>query len=139
MRKDSANKRWAEMEVSGPYDLLFQEADEHGDPVERSKQQFPYSYSAYVTWRKPGTTGPGAHAVYSDRLFQWDSKKHDSLCLKHFGNIGQMWTSRAPAAMEAFLRDYFGKEDLELQLVMEGCNPSNGYPYWVFYYRHTNG
>lgn len=138
MRKATANKMWAEMEASGPYGLSF-EVDENGRPVERSKMQFPYSYSPFVVWRKAGTTGPGEHAVYSDRLFQWDSNKHDSLCLKHFGDRGQMWSSRSPAAIEAFLRDYFGRQDLELQLVMEGCNVASGYPYGVFYYRHTAG
>ena len=24
--------------------------------------------------------------VYSDRLFQWDSKKYNKLCKKHFGD-----------------------------------------------------
>jgi hypothetical protein len=31
----------------------------------------------------------GNQTVYSDRLFQWDSKKHDTLCRKYFGNDGQ--------------------------------------------------
>ena len=25
--------------------------------------------------------------VYSDRLFQWDSKKYNKFCKKHFGNF----------------------------------------------------
>jgi hypothetical protein len=52
--------------------------------------------------------------VYSDRLFQWDHKKHDELCMKHFGNSGQYWDKREPENIEAFLRDYMNDQTLIL-------------------------
>jgi hypothetical protein len=134
-KTSSKNSHLADNDFSTAYSAFGQGVDEYGNPVERTKQQYPYSYSPFVTWRKPGLKGRGEHGVYSDRLLQWDFDKHDSLCQKHFGDKAQMWYSRAPAAIEAFLRDYFNKPELELQLVMEGCNVGNGYPVWVFYYR----
>ena len=111
--------------------------DEYGDPVERPKERHPYNYSSFVTWRKPGTERPGTPAVYSDRLYQWDHEKFDRLCKKHFGDIAQVFYSRSPEAVEAFLRDYLENPAIELELIMEGCNQATGFPVWVFYYRKT--
>ena len=72
--------------------------------------------------------------LYSDRLFQWDYEKHDRLCKKHFGNEGQYWNNRSPKSIQAFLRDYTENQELILVGIMEGCNLSSGYPYWVFMY-----
>lgn len=47
---------------------------------------------------------------YTDRLWQWDSKKHDELCLKHFGDKGQWWSNRSAEKIQAFLCDYIGKK-----------------------------
>lgn len=107
--------------------------DRDGHPVERTKERHPYSYDAFVTWR--GLPNEAAtHAVYSDRLWQWDHAKHDALCLEHFGDKFQSWFGRRPRKVEAFLRDYLGKPDLALGLIMEGCNQGNGYPVWCFFY-----
>lgn len=69
--------------------------------------------------------------VYSDRLRQWDGKKHDSLCKKHFGNEAQYWGGRSPESIEAFLCDYYGKKIL-LCKIEELENSNDGYPYWRF-------
>jgi hypothetical protein len=34
--------------------------------------------------------------------------------------------------LENFLRDYFDNPNLRLIAMMEGCNVSNGYPYYLF-------
>jgi hypothetical protein len=62
-----------------------------------------YNSPQYSNGKKPTET------VYSDRLFQWDTKKHDSLCQKHFGNSGQSWSSRTPEKIESFLSEYLNK------------------------------
>jgi hypothetical protein len=72
--------------------------------------------------------------VYSDRLFQWDSKKHDELCQKHFGNQGQYWSGRSPELIEAFLRDYMDDQSVVLCRIEEHENQSTGYPLWRFDY-----
>jgi hypothetical protein len=74
--------------------------------------------------------------VYSDRLWQWNPKKHDELCQKHFGNQGQYWGNRTPEAIQSFLSEYEGK-DISLCRAEELTNTSNGYPYWRFDYNYT--
>lgn len=90
----------------------------------------PYSYDPFTIWKRQGAAPNDS--VYSDRLLQWDFKKHNELCQKHFGNKGQRWDNRSPELIEKFLQDYLDDPTLSLCEVIEGCNQSNGYPYWCF-------
>ena len=110
--------------------------DEFGNPVEKSKLEHPYSYSGFVLWRG-GENEEVDSTIYSDRLTMWDLKKHNELCLKHFGNKGQHWNNRDPEKIEAFLKDWCEDEGLKLILIMEYCNVSNGYPLWRFDFSKT--
>jgi len=110
--------------------------DERGCVVERSKEDYPYSYDGFVVW---GNNKNANGTVYSDRLFQFDHKKHDDLCMKHFGNKGQYWDKREPKEIQVFLRDFFNSPDLVLSMIMEYCNWSTGYPCWRFDYIHSQG
>lgn len=107
--------------------------DEHGEPVTRTKRTHPYSYDGFVQWdnrhlvRANGT-------VYSDRLYQWDSKKYNKLCEKYWGNQGQYFSGRSPEKIEDFLSDYFGHL-VKLAMIMEYCNQDSGYPVWRFDYQ----
>jgi hypothetical protein len=108
-----------------------------GRRVTRTKQTHPWSYDEFVKWKAPGGLVEKS-GTYSDRLYQQDSKKHDELCLKHFGNKGQYWDQRSPAKIEAFLIDYLDCfEDVKLVRICEGCNQATGYPYWRFDYTYT--
>lgn len=73
--------------------------------------------------------------VYSDRLYQWDSKKHDKLCKKHFGNESQIWSNRDSKKTEEFLRDYFEDDNIVLCKIQQTENKSTGYPLWRFDYK----
>jgi len=106
--------------------------DENGKPIERTPISHPYSYDAYVIW---GKKDKKAHAVYTDRLLEWDWGKHDRLCMKHFGNKGQYWENRDPKDIQAWLRDYNDNQKLILTMVMQCCNVSSGYPIWVLFYK----
>lgn len=93
----------------------------------KTKQSHPYSYDPFTIFKIEGEcTG----SVYTDRLYQWDYKKHNALCQKHFGNEGQYWDNREPEVIQAFLRDYLNKPALVLIKIIEYCNISNGYPVW---------
>lgn len=105
--------------------------DWQGNPVKNTPSKAPYSYDAYVIHKEKQEY---QHVVYSDRLRQWDSKKHDDLCFKHFGNTNQYWDNRKREKIEAFLQDYYGVYNLKLVGVMKGCNVSSGYPYWIFFF-----
>lgn len=102
-----------------------------GNYIKKTPDTHGYSYDPYVVYKNKQEY---EHSVYSDRLFQWDSQKHDSLCKKHFGNQSSYWNNRSNDKIEAFLRDYFDKPNIKLVGVMQGCNVSSGYPYWIFMY-----
>lgn len=74
------------------------------------------------------------HDVYSDRLFQWNYEKYNTLCQKHFSDRSQYWSDRAPENIEAFLREYFDKPLLALQTIHEYTNNATSYPVWQFGY-----
>ena len=106
-----------------------------GERITRTPSSHPYAYDAHFTWKSERfeTTD---HAVYSDRLFQWNSNKFDASVTAVWPENpgGQMFYSRNPVDIQRFLCLYFGK-DVELTGVLQGCNVSNGYPYWIFAYR----
>lgn len=102
--------------------------DWEGNPVERTKHTHPYSYDAYVQHK---VKDKYQQAVYDDRMQQWDAKKYEEAMKNNFKS-GEWWHNRTPEKVEGFLRDYYDKPDLKLVGIMEGCNESSGYPYWVF-------
>lgn len=95
----------------------------------RTKFSHPYNYDPIVQWRNG--TKPN-HTVYTDRLYQWDSKKYNELCRKHFGDEAQYWDlhKRPVERIQDFLRDYLAKPDLVLCIVTEHCNQASGFPLW---------
>lgn len=99
----------------------------HGE--HRTKEEWPYSYSPHYLW---GDKHEGAEAVYSDRLVQWDRESVDRALASvkdlncRYGYWGQQGTSK-------FLSTYFGRS-VHAVAVAEGCNVSNGYPYWIFWF-----
>ncbi len=105
--------------------------DEFGKQIERTPATHPYSYDAFVTYRN-GENNETKEVLYSDRLLQWNHEKTRKLMKKHFKNDGDYYSQRAPKDIEAFLSEYLEK-DIKLILIMEGCNQSSGYPYWVFF------
>lgn len=76
------------------------------------------------------------NVVYSDRLYQWDSKKYNQLCQKHFGNEGQFWNNRQPQKIEEYLSDYLEKK-VKLTQIRQTENASSGYPIWIFKFKET--
>lgn len=111
----------------GYFESRYRWVDPHD---RRTKEEYPYSYSAHYLW---GEAEEGADAVYSDRLAQWDAEKSrdainavaDLKC--RYGYWGQEGASK-------YLSAYFGKP-VRAIAVAEGCNVSNGYPYWIFWFR----
>jgi hypothetical protein len=106
-----------------------------GRPVEKTLDRWPYSYDAYMTWKGDYHKGKG-DAVYSDRLYQWDSKKYDECCRAIWNNEGQYFNNREPKDIERFMCLYFGYK-IKLTGIETGCNYSTGYPYWVFHFENV--
>jgi len=105
--------------------------DRHGNPVEKTKAEYPYSYDEYVVFRL-GKNKEANFTAYSDRLYQWNPKKYDKLCNKYFGSTAEYWNDRKITDIIAFLKDYFDAPELKLILLSETCNAAHGTPYWRF-------
>lgn len=76
--------------------------DEYGNPVERTKNEYPYSYDGFVTYRG-GSNDDVTGTAWSDRLLQWDYEKTRKLMTKHFGGQGDYYYERTPEQIESFL------------------------------------
>lgn len=110
--------------------------DLNGNPVKRTPIGYPYSYDDFVIWKHEDFNNEGRHSVYSDRMMSWDCGKFNRCCQEVFGNTGQFFNDlneRPPKDIEKFLCMYLEKE-VKLTAIIQGCNRSNGYPYWVFIY-----
>lgn len=108
--------------------------DEYDNPVERTKDKYPYTYDGFVVYRL-GKNEEITGTVYSDRMLQWDWDKYNKCTKEVFGDTRQMFYDATPSQIEALLQLYFQKPTLKLILMMEYCNVSNGYPVWRFDYK----
>lgn len=95
----------------------------------RTKDDWPYSYDPYFIW-KDEDNFEGSHAEYNDRLQQRDHDKYEKACEL----VEKRFERYTREEVSEFLTAYHGKEIVATALV-EGCNVSNGYPYWVFYFK----
>lgn len=111
-----------------------QHVDIDGNPVERPREKYPYSYDPYVIHKK----GDNYNAVvYSDRLCQWSYDKYQKCKRDVWGTESDYFDEKSFCSLEKFLQLYMENDNLELIAVTQGANMSTGYPYWVFYY-NTN-
>lgn len=103
-----------------------------GIPVKRTIQEYPYSYDPFLIWSN--NYHKDDHVLYSDRLYQWNFEKFNRCCYKVWKNMGQWFDERSPKSIEKFLSLYLEKP-ICLTGIEQGCNVSNGYPYWIFFYK----
>ena len=92
----------------------------------------PYDFDDYVEWK--GNYKKYDSAVYSDRLYQWDTVKYKRCYKEIFGKEENVFSTRNPRAINKFLNLYFD-ETVELTAIMCGCNKMSGFPYYVYFYR----
>lgn len=103
------------------------------NPNPKDKWSHPYSYDSFIVWY--GNARKGDSVVYSDRLVQWDYEKYMT-CAKTIQaeSTNNKFDINDPKQTEKFLSLYYGKQ-VTLTAIVEGCNVSNGYPYWILYFR----
>jgi bisphosphoglycerate-dependent phosphoglycerate mutase len=106
--------------------------DLDGNLVKRNKEKYPYGYDPFVIWRGDYKEGKN-DVVYSDRMYQWDHKKYEGCIKAIWTDCRQHFSDSNPKDIESFLSLYFDKK-IKLTAIMEGCNVSNGYPYWIFFF-----
>lgn len=104
-----------------------------GKKPTRSRKQYPYAYSAYAIWNS-GEWSPEDDVVYSDRLPGFYGDKYYELGkeLGVRGGLSMGYTD--PEILEKFLSELFDCK-IKLTGIEEEGNASNGYPYWLLYYR----
>lgn len=104
--------------------------DKWANPLHtKEKSSHPYSYSEFFIFGNRRVI-KDVHGDYSDRLWEWDHDKADKLWKKH---VKTRWEFATKAQLTAFISEYHGKT-LKVVALAEGCNPSNGYPYWILWY-----
>jgi hypothetical protein len=113
-----------------------QQLGDDGRPITRTKRTHPYSYEAFLVWGTPWyrmskEDRAASDAVYDDRMRQWDYEKYESAQRQAFTTRGS-FSQCSPAEIEKFLQLYYSDHTIKLLTLLEGCNVSNGYPYWVF-------
>ena len=122
--------------------MLCCPVDEFGEPVKRTKHTHPYNYDGFVQERgckvNPEMT---QSTVWTDRLLEWDYKLTRDLIKKHFADTGidvggDWWDCRSASSIQEFLRERLERPTLEVNLVMEYCNQSSGYPVWRIDYQY---
>ena len=103
-----------------------------GEPVKRSKEEYPWSYDGFVIWcsGSPSSQKGTNHSIYTDRLHMWDKKKLKKLQLKYFGKESDYWSEFEPDKIEDFLQDWCEDPDLKLERIVQYCNLATGYPLW---------
>jgi hypothetical protein len=118
--------------------MLHPKLNEHGLPF-RTKEEYPYSYDEFVVWQSRKDEAidkmENIHTVWSDHLYRFANERgldYNGACREVWGNERQDFFNRQPKDIEKFLRIYFQKDDIEILKISEGCNASNGYPYWKF-------
>jgi hypothetical protein len=110
------------------------------------KSSHPYSYSEFFIFGGHKETKlEGVVGIYSDRINQWwyDEKKtdkeFDALWAKH---VGTRYALANAAKLSAFFTAYnqilwpkkHKNKKVKVVALAEGCNASNGYPYWIIWY-----
>lgn len=106
--------------------------DIDGNVVKRNKIEYPYSYDEFVVWKNNYIRGD--QIIYSDRIIRDDYYKYNSCSMQVWGNSGHSFSARNPREIEQFICLYLNTK-VKLTLIMEGCNFSSGYPYWIFGFR----
>lgn len=107
-----------------------------GKPVERTPEDYPYSYDEFFVFQSDDFDRNKASAVYSDRMMSWDFDKFAKAMSEVWKTGGQQFFDKKPGDVNRFLNLFFGKE-VKLTAILRGCNVSNGYPYWIFAYEEV--
>jgi len=109
--------------------------DLEGHPVKRTPIDHPYCYDEFVIYKSKDFDYHD-NMDYSDRLLQWNRDAFGKAATTVWPDKfeSQSFSNRSPEDINRFLNLYFGKE-VKLTAILQGCNCSSGYPYWIFAYK----
>ena len=101
-----------------------------GSEVERNRYEHPYSYTRFCIYKNGWK--PTDRVVWSDRL-EGEPGSSDKLREEYLG-VGSYYSGKSPKDIERFLSRLFEYE-VVLTGIEQECNASNGFPYWLLYFR----
>jgi hypothetical protein len=96
----------------------------------RTPEEYPYSYDPYFLLGSKREV-EGATSAYSDRMREWDREKYTAM-MHGGGDYG--WRKATLVDASEMLSAYWAKP-VRAVAIAEGCNVSNGYPYWIVWWR----
>lgn len=94
-----------------------------------TKEESPYGYSEFFHFGNRDIIMKASGADYSDRLWQWNRPKMEA-CQKE---LGKRWELASKAELSKMISAYYDKP-MQVIALAEGCNISNGYPYYILWY-----
>lgn len=110
-----------------------------GERIIHTPDKFPYSFDPYCIFKDSEydeTDPKDIKQVFTDRMKQWDIKLYEYCCKKVFGKTIDCFSAIPSEMVQDFISNYFTKSVKILGLEI-GCNVSNGYPYWIIYYKEV--
>ena len=109
--------------------------DMEGKRIKRTPSQYPYSFDEYVVEKLPDYEETD-RAFYSDRFNRWYSYEKIQEGRERFDiqHGDYFWDYTELPRLEKFL-SYVMNKNIHVTALLKGCNVSNGYPYWVIFYK----
>lgn len=124
-------------------DMLFgEDVDIFGNPVERSREKFPYSYDPVVIF-KLACFKKEDTSHYSDRIdgtyftCEERDKALKKIGKKQFGDESERFSWRNPCDVERYLSILMEK-NVKVTAITEGANPTTGNLYWIVYIHNAD-
>lgn len=97
--------------------------------VVRYRDTHPYSYEPTEIWHTGDTI---THEIRHMDLWRKDNDKYNAAMKSITGDHRQYNIEFSPEQLTQFLQHYFGNNNLEAVQLIEGCETSNGYAYYIF-------
>lgn len=112
----------------------------------KEKWDNPYSYSEFFIFgNRQIIKEKGVHGIYSDRVHEWwyqggkEHKQYEKLWMRY---VGKRYENASAEELSKFFTAYnkilWPKQNknktVKVVALAEGCNISNGYPYWIIWY-----
>lgn len=103
---------------------------QYSNPV-KTKWDYPYSYDPILIYKSSNFKQD--KSFYSDRLVLWDKKENLDILKKKYHLNDYCWSNQPVEVLNNFISDFF-EQKIEINRIIEMCNVSNGYPYWLINY-----
>ena len=113
--------------------------DLDGRRVKKTPRDYPYSYDPFVIYKGDDLNIEEDDSFYSDRLSLWyDCERMRELKEKYSIEHGDyFWAYNPIEKLDKFLSDLM-RISAKITAIVQYCNISNGYPYWLVYYRRED-